>query len=318
MISRYIQPAEPVYQVQPPRPVCGATRIDVGGHHVRLHLVDRRRLRGVCAWLTGLIMCEQLPRALALAQRGERHRRPDRGMRVLAAVLAHAGHVALDVAGIRRPTCRTADRAAGPGRGSRRTRRGRRAPSRCASARRRRRRKAPTSSARSNRSGIRRCRPSRAACRRRSRRGDTTRRPSRAARCCARSRAASAAQRSANARSPRARASAAKRMQHVIEEEAEPDAFALALRADQVHAVVPVAGAHQRQAVRAEAQARARWRARSARRGSPPRRSAPAGRSRIPRSGFTGRPSRKWTGSSSTPVSPVAQHVAAVASGSQR
>jgi ATP-dependent DNA helicase RecQ len=24
-ISRYIQPAEPVYQVQPPRPVCGAT-----------------------------------------------------------------------------------------------------------------------------------------------------------------------------------------------------------------------------------------------------------------------------------------------------
>ena len=43
--------------------------------------------------------------------------------------------------------------------------------------------------------------------------------------------------------------------QHVVEEEAQPDAFALALLADQVHAVVPVAGAHQRQAVRAEAQA---------------------------------------------------------------
>ncbi len=25
VISRYIQPAEPVYQVQPPRPVCGGT-----------------------------------------------------------------------------------------------------------------------------------------------------------------------------------------------------------------------------------------------------------------------------------------------------
>ena len=37
-----------------------------------------------------------------IAQRRERHRRPDRGVRVLAAVLAHAGHVAPDVSRIQR------------------------------------------------------------------------------------------------------------------------------------------------------------------------------------------------------------------------
>src|SRR5262249_31409391 len=39
------------------------------------------------------------------------------------------------------------------------------------------------------------------------------------------------------------------------QEPADPDALALATGADAVHAVVPVAGAHQRQAVRTEAQA---------------------------------------------------------------
>ena len=43
--------------------------------------------------------------------------------------------------------------------------------------------------------------------------------------------------------------------QHVVEEEGEPDAFAAAVFADQVHAVVPIAAAHQRQAVFAEFQA---------------------------------------------------------------
>ena len=43
--------------------------------------------------------------------------------------------------------------------------------------------------------------------------------------------------------------------EHFVQEEAQPDAFALALIAHQVHAVVPVAGADQRQAVLAEAQA---------------------------------------------------------------
>ena len=43
--------------------------------------------------------------------------------------------------------------------------------------------------------------------------------------------------------------------EHVVKEEAQPDAFAFAMLADQIHAVVPVAGAHQRQAVLADVQA---------------------------------------------------------------
>src|SRR3546814_1140651 len=45
---------------------------------------------------------EQVPRARVVAKFGEGHRRPHRGVGVLAAVLAHAGHVAADVAGILR------------------------------------------------------------------------------------------------------------------------------------------------------------------------------------------------------------------------
>ena len=43
---------------------------------------------------------EQLPCAPAVAQGGERHHRPDRRVRVLAAVFAHARHVALYIAGV--------------------------------------------------------------------------------------------------------------------------------------------------------------------------------------------------------------------------
>ncbi len=43
-------------------------------------------------------------------------------------------------------------------------------------------------------------------------------------------------------------------LEHGAQEEAQPDALAAALDADAVHAVVPVARAHQRQAVRAESQ----------------------------------------------------------------
>ena len=139
---------------------------------------------------------QQLPRAFAIAERGERHRGPDRAVRVLAAVLAHAGHVAADVAGVRpalveRRIEQLDQLRARAAPGARRAR-----PSPHASAPGRRRPTAPTSSARSNRSGIRRCWPSRAACRRRSRRGGTRRRPTRvprAARAAARARSRSAA-----------------------------------------------------------------------------------------------------------------------------
>ena len=43
--------------------------------------------------------------------------------------------------------------------------------------------------------------------------------------------------------------------QHVVKEERQPDAFALAVHTDPIHAVAPVARAHQRQAVHTEAQA---------------------------------------------------------------
>ena len=55
---------------------------------------------GVRAWFTGLIIVVELPGALAIAQGREGHRRPDRAVRVLAAVLAHARDVAPDVAGV--------------------------------------------------------------------------------------------------------------------------------------------------------------------------------------------------------------------------
>ncbi len=73
-----------------------------------------------------------------------------------------------------------------------------------------------------------------------------------------RSRPASMVYLSAMAASPRRRASFRELRQHVVEEEGQPDAFALAVLADQIHAVIPVAATHQGQAVGAEAQGRCR------------------------------------------------------------
>ena len=135
---------------------------------------------------------------VASPQRGERHRRPDRGVGVLAAVLAHAGHVAANVARMRQRTVerrreQADERVVAVARGARR-----RTPSPFARARHRRRPTARPSSARSNRCGIRSRSRCRAACRRRSTRGDTRRRPRRARRCRGASRARSVAQRAAN------------------------------------------------------------------------------------------------------------------------
>ena len=61
---------------------------------------------------------------------------------------------------------------------------------------------------------------------------------------------------SANAVSLRRRATLGELDQHVVQElNASQTRLALAVLADQVHAVVPVAAAHQRQAVRAELKA---------------------------------------------------------------
>ena len=49
MPARYIQPAEPVYQVQPPRPTCGGDRYTSAHDDVGLDPVPVRRPAGVLA-----------------------------------------------------------------------------------------------------------------------------------------------------------------------------------------------------------------------------------------------------------------------------
>ena len=146
-----------------------------------------------------------LPGARCVAERGEGHRRPHRAVGVLPAVLAHAGHVAGDVARVRARGGRTAGRAAAPGRRlAHQVRRHR--VHRAAHA-------LGAADARQHRPALRdrvdaalgAVASSRAACRRRSRRGDTSRRPSRPARGAARGRRA---RRRSAARTPRRRAAA--------------------------------------------------------------------------------------------------------------
>ncbi len=117
----------------------------------------------------------------------------------------------------------------------------------------RRRPKGRPTTGRSSRSGTRRSPSSRAASRRRSTRGGTNRRPS-----CSRRRGHL---RGVPPIVRRARGIApplhdvGERAEDRDEEPGEPDALALAAAPDQVHPVVPVARAHERQAVGARGQA---------------------------------------------------------------
>ncbi|MNF95896.1 hypothetical protein D3C84_786660 [compost metagenome] len=71
-------------------------RVDIGRQHIGLDLVG---LYGVGEAMADRIdHVEQLPGPSAVAHFGEGHTRPDRGMGVLAAIFAHAGDIALDVA----------------------------------------------------------------------------------------------------------------------------------------------------------------------------------------------------------------------------
>ena len=67
MIRRYIHPAEPVYQVQPPRPGVLRIGVDVGGEEVGFDLVTRDRGLGV-AVADGVDEVEQFPGAIGAAQ----------------------------------------------------------------------------------------------------------------------------------------------------------------------------------------------------------------------------------------------------------
>src|SRR5262249_59679423 len=77
-------------------PKVGSLGVDIARDDVRLDAVavePSARARVV----DGVQDREQLPRAIAVAERGECHDRPDRGVGVLATVLSDAGRVALDV-----------------------------------------------------------------------------------------------------------------------------------------------------------------------------------------------------------------------------
>ena len=73
--------------------------VDVGGDDVGLDPVGGDGFGGR-AVADRVDQREQFPGAAMVAELGEGHDRPDRGVGVLAAVFAHAGDVALDVAGI--------------------------------------------------------------------------------------------------------------------------------------------------------------------------------------------------------------------------
>ena len=159
-------------------------------------------------------------------------------------------------------------------------------------------------------------RGARAACRRRSSRGDTTRRPRPARACPRRPARLGAVAPGALGVAARSRQIGANARRTVAEEEAEPDALAAALDAHAVHAVVPVAAADERQPVRARGQAaidRADAVLVERRRARP---TPSAGRSRSCSSGSSGGASRNGTVSSRAPSSPVVARSAAAAYGS--
>ena len=93
--------------------------------------------------------------------------------------------------------------------------------------------------------------------------------------------------------------------ERAVQEPPQPDALALALLADAVHPVVPVAGADQRQAVGADARGCSRSPPRSVRTAFRSRADARAGSRRRAARARSGGPSRYGTVSSSTAWSPV-------------
>ena len=99
--ARYIQPAEPVYQVQPARPMWSgweqtSPASTYGSPRYRSTSAARARV------VHRVQHVEELGRLVPAPQLRERHHDPGGGVRVLAAVLPDARGVAPDVAGILR------------------------------------------------------------------------------------------------------------------------------------------------------------------------------------------------------------------------
>ena len=208
---------------------------------------------------------QQLPCALMVAQQRESHRRPDRGVRVLAAVLAHARHIAFYITGIQGRLIKGRIEKLNQSRVAPDEMLIHRLHGLALALPERRRRTIPTSSAQSNRSGIRDCCGNRAANHHRNRRGDTSCHPSA---CCSIFRPQQIRFLFAalgKGRIPMSFGQLGKLDEDVIQKKGQPDAFATSMEAHQVHAVVPVAGTHQRQDRVRRIAGHARWRARNAR-----------------------------------------------------
>src|SRR4029450_2117603 len=73
--------------------------IDIGGNHVRLHLVALH-VRPGPGVIYGVEEREQPRRLVALAESRKGHHRPHSGVRILASVLPNAWRITLDVARI--------------------------------------------------------------------------------------------------------------------------------------------------------------------------------------------------------------------------
>ena len=95
--TRYIQPAEPVYQVQPAAAAVRRVVVDVSRDRVRLRHVAVDPGRGPRV-VHGVEHVEEPHRLVPAAEPREGQDDPEGRVRVLAAVLADARDVALDVA----------------------------------------------------------------------------------------------------------------------------------------------------------------------------------------------------------------------------
>ena len=99
------RPVHPARRACVPRPSAAPDvrrhRVDVGGDHIGFHFVAMH-LRARARVIDGIQHREELASPIALPEACKREYRPGGGVGVLAAVLADAGRIALDVAGFER------------------------------------------------------------------------------------------------------------------------------------------------------------------------------------------------------------------------